>query len=556
MSDLTAAGASSAADPIRRFPKRTFRPAERIILPLLAILLCSSQASPAETVYYIAPTGSDANSCRAAQSPSTPKQTFASMWGCLSPGDVLIARNGTYNQELTAPRGKAGTSAKPIRVRAETDGAVMINGSANLIANSYLTFEGLRMKGRSGESVFAIGSSDSAATASHHITLVRMGLECPLTGTEVNDNACVEIYAGAHDNLLEDCWVWGGGRYTVMLYGRDTRGRTAVTGADNNTLRRLVLRVGPNISRGGNPQAALSLYYASNNIVQNVLSLDSQPNSDSSNSAFYITAHATPPTASGNKYYGIVALNTTGGAPHGFYLDVDRGGISSNTEIHDSVFWGNEGQGVVVYNSVASNNAGMLIRRILSGHNKADGYSNFTDGVSVRSSIFYQNGGYGLRSGSRGSTAESFNLIFGNKAGARINLPAGANDIKSDPLLSYILRTEPGTPCKGAGEGGSDCGPNLVFRYGKDGTRFGEAGYDALTDVPLWPWPNEDRIKREMCQQSGITHGFCSATSLTGYIWEYLGNRMPTSRPLVRDRSRRRRPPRPAPPVGRPRSSA
>ncbi len=512
-----------------RASRRARRLGERIALQMLVLLLWSTHASPAETVYYIAPTGSNAHSCRAAQSPSTPKQTFASAWGCLSPGDVLIVRSGIYSQEITPPPGKAGTAAKPITVRAETDGAAMINGSANLISNSYLTFEGLRMRGPAGDGVFAIGSKDSAETASHHITLRRMGLECPLTGAAVNDNACVEIYAGAHDNLLEDCWVWGGGRYTVMLYGRDTHGRTAVTGADNNTLRRMVLRSGPNVSSGGNPQAALSLYYASNNIVQNVLALDSQPSSDSSNAAFYITAHATPPTASGNKYYGILALNTTGRSGHGFYLDVDNGGISSNTEIHDSVFWGNDGQGVVVYNSVASNNTGMLIRRILSGHNKSDGYSNHTDGVSVRSSIFYANGGYGLRSGAaQGSTSGDFNLVFGNKGGARTRLPAGAHDLASDPLLSYILRTEPGTPCKGAGEGGTDCGPNLVFRYGKDGTRLGEPGHDTLTDAPLWPWPNEARIKQEMCQQSGITRGFCGAASLTAYVWEYLGNRMPS----------------------------
>ena len=87
---------------------------ERIALQILVLLLWSSQASPAETVYYVAPTGSNAHSCRAAQSASTPKQTFASAWGCLSPGDVLIVRSGIYSQEITPPPGKAGTAAKPI----------------------------------------------------------------------------------------------------------------------------------------------------------------------------------------------------------------------------------------------------------------------------------------------------------------------------------------------------------------------------------------------------------------------------------------------------------
>jgi hypothetical protein len=41
------------------------------------------------------------------------------------------------------------------------------------------------------------------------------------------------------------------------------------------------------------------------------------------------------------------------------------------------------------------------------------------------------------------------------------------------------------------------------------------------------PWPNEARIKTEMC--AGVTRGFCSATSLTDYIWGYLGNPAPAT---------------------------
>jgi hypothetical protein len=43
----------------------------------------------------------------------------------------------------------------------------------------------------------------------------------------------------------------------------------------------------------------------------------------------------------------------------------------------------------------------------------------------------------------------------------------------------------------------------------------------------LWPWPNEARIKKEMCTDAGVTRGFCSATSLTDYVWNYLGNGNP-----------------------------
>src|SRR5205085_856804 len=48
-----------------------------------------------------------------------------------------------------------------------------------------------------------------------------------------------------------------------------------------------------------------------------------------------------------------------------------------------------------------------------------------------------------------------------------------------------------------------------------------------LTTTQLWPWPNEARIKSEMC--SGTTRGFCSSPSLTQYIWEAAGNPMPAN---------------------------
>jgi len=44
------------------------------------------------------------------------------------------------------------------------------------------------------------------------------------------------------------------------------------------------------------------------------------------------------------------------------------------------------------------------------------------------------------------------------------------------------------SPLKGAGENGKDIGANIVYRY--------ENG--VLTDVPLWPWPMNDRILQEM----------------------------------------------------------
>jgi hypothetical protein len=93
--------------------------------------------------------------------------------------------------------------------------------------------------------------------------------------------------------------------------------------------------------------------------------------------------------------------------------------------------------------------------------------------------------------------------------------PCTVGCMTSDPLadgsLKYIVRIEDGSPLKGTGLGGTDYGANIIYRYGADDSFWGEAGYNSLTETPLWPWPNEAQIKQEMCADSGQTRGYCGA---------------------------------------------
>lgn len=139
---------------------------------------------------------------------------------------------------------------------------------------------------------------------------------------------------GTHDVLMEDSWGWGGGRYTILCYGGPGGSPPNLT-CDRNTFRRVVLRQGPTKSSAGAPQASLAMYYAAGNLVENVIALDGTASSDTSNSAFYITAHEPLPTSSTNRYFGIVALGNLG---IGFYLDCPRA-VCSGVEVHGSVFW-------------------------------------------------------------------------------------------------------------------------------------------------------------------------------------------------------------------------
>ena len=93
--------------------------------------------------------------------------------------------------------------------------------------------------------------------------------------------------------------------------------------------------------------------------------------------------------------------------------------------------------------------------------------------------------------------------------------------------LKYLTRIEAGSPLKTAGSGGGQIGAQIVNRIGVSGSMHGDVGWNVDTGAPLWPYPNEARIKKEMCTDAGITRGFCADTSITNYIMNYLGNGNP-----------------------------
>jgi hypothetical protein len=472
-------------------------------LGALALLLNTSGAFAA--TYYLSTSGSDSNSCSAAQSSGSAKASFGSAWGCLAAGDTLIVADGTYSN-AQPPTAKSGAAGAPITLRAANDGGARISTGMVFKGNAYLSFIGFKLTGSSSAvEIFSNGSGKP----SHDLTFQRIGFTC--TDTAQNDNACFNITDGSHHVLLEDFWGWGGGRYTVMLYG-GPGGDPPNTTADYNTLRRGVLRMGPSTSSSGNPQAGLAIYYASNNVVENVIVLDSQAASNTSNAAFYLTTHAAPPQVSNNKYYGVIALNNYG---IGWYLDHD--GTGSNNELRNSVIWDSASAGIQTYSNQTCNNT--LIDHVTIGSSGGNGFENFgCDSVSVKSSIIVNNSGVGLKKGSDGTMGTvNWNVIAGNSGGARSGVNAGSNDKTTDPALKYVARVETGSSASGAGEGGTNAGADVTKRY-QDGVQ---------TAQNLWPWAYEARIKKDMCTDAGVTRGFCSSASLTDYVWGYLGNGNP-----------------------------
>ena len=79
---------------------------------------------PAGTIYYVSPSGNDANS---GLSPAAPWATFDRAWQALYPGDTLILMDGIYRQKLQ-PNRRNGQPGNPITIRAQHDGRAVIDG--------------------------------------------------------------------------------------------------------------------------------------------------------------------------------------------------------------------------------------------------------------------------------------------------------------------------------------------------------------------------------------------------------------------------------------------
>lgn len=453
--------------------------------------------------YYLSTTGSDSTN---GLTTDTAWQSFAHAWTILQPGDTLQVADGSYTTP-SPPAAKSGIAGYPITITAINPGNVQITGPMNFVGNTYLTFVGLTI---TGTNIAVSIYSNGAGAPSQYLTFQQIGWTC--TSVVLNDNACFRMYDGTNHVLVEDSWGYGGGRYTIMCQGSYNLN----TGCDYNTFRRLVLRMGPSTSTAGNPQASLSLYFSSSNTVENVIALDGSAASDSSNAAFYVTGHTPPPNADSNKYYGLIALNNLG---IGLYLDCG-GAVCNGNEVYNSVFWGSSRHAAAISGGTCDNT--VLDHNTLA---KADptgvltGMHGFTNnictGTSITNDALYSNSGYGANRNSGSITTNNNNGYYGNTAGTLNGITAGAGDVTTDPAFSYITRIETASPYHNAGSSG-DIGANVINRY-QDGV---------LTGTALWPWPNEARIKTEMC--NGVSTGWCSTTkTLTTYIWEYLGNTIP-----------------------------
>lgn len=503
----------------------------------------------------VSTTGSDSGNCKA-----SPCRTIGYGVSQMIGGDTLVVGNGTYpegNAIRYVPSGNAGPDGVPgtaddvyTTIKAETDFGVLIDGSSwpntwvygiRLENLSYVKVQGFRVHARQGNDT----GGPMTVLGSHHIKIIRCGFA--YAGVTVN-TANIDLGPNNDYVLIEECYAFGGGRYQLVVYW-----------SDHTIVRRTVVR--NDYWADGLQSAGFTNYDSVRTVWQNNIAIDSDESCCAGHlyAGFFNenkTDHA-PDTS--EVFTGNIVLNY--GTFYAAHLDwvVSGTRVLADNIYWDSVggYWGDQGPG-----TTASWNARNLTAGAASG--TYDGpnvgpalgtgmsiYSNLTN--QVRDSMFVANHSFGVADYVSGD----YNAFSGNGAnyGGTHTATPGAHDITSVAILPSVLKYLPRGPEAGsalatAGSTGGRVGAQVLWKIGVDGTLWGETDYDTVRDAAhgfggvddrLWPFPNEAAIKADMAAYSGGglsgTRGFCttgkqrdgtSAVTLTSYVWEYLGNALPT----------------------------
>jgi hypothetical protein len=509
------------------------------------LLVVISVGSPAfASTYYLSPSGKDSYSSSKAQNQATPWKTFAKAFGAMSGGDELILLDGTYSiandtgcinfQGSGSGQPPSGSSKSSMTlVRALNPGSVFIDGTGDYenIAifigrkdrvDSYIEIRGITAYG--GIHLYNSDYSKIKTCGS------RGGI-----GIGTNDHAFSCDY-----NLIEDCWVWAkGSRIIAGSY----EGRY-------NIWRRIVIRGDgcntADCNGSGNPNVGITVYNSQSTLLENVIVIDRILNGGEPYGDFTTAQHsggANDYSLTGNQWLGCISINSEDigyhfegdiVTPPSHYIrdcivicDTLRAGFNLNGDagviIESSSVFSLNGSSSGVFFRHGDSSTGQVIRNII-GYAPSANYAIIRGGITsytdTYAESFYSNRYY----------ATSINV------GEKTSNPLNDGNPKS---VLYPIRIELGSVLKGTGYAGVDYGANVLYKYGLDGTFYGDTGYDILTSTPLWPWPNEDRIQTEMSSNYGSQNekrGFCAigkqldgttSITLTSYIWEYLGNKIP-----------------------------
>jgi len=472
--------------------------------------------------WYMAPNGSDRNN---GLSQDKPLKSFFRTFRKMNPGDELVLLDGTYSDKNgNGYLGYEGTHSEQILsgiskgkktvVRAKNRGRVTIEGQL-FIGRSYrkdhdIHIDGIRFEG------------GGALYNTENIYISNCGFHGGLfIGTNDHDH-------GNTMNLVEDSWVWAADKRLVAVNYR----------SDKNVWRRVVVR-GDGCDKSycqgsGNPNVGITVYESSNVSVQNVIVIDRVLGGGSPYADFASAQHTPNKYLFGkNEWLGTLSINSP---DTGYYLEPDQEGtVDPTIKISNAVAWNSKYAGFNIARAGTNN----LLENITVVSTGDDGIRighRLRTGL-VKNAVVVNAGRFGINSVYPTEYVSVYGSGSSNFRQASCQKKCLISDARHDgkiPSLKYPTRIEQGSKLKHAGADGQDIGANILFRYGKSGSVFGEAGYDTLSKTPLWPWKNEDLIRAQMCENTD--RGFCQSKNrldgktpqtLTSYIWEIGGHPIP-----------------------------
>jgi hypothetical protein len=309
---------------------------------------------------------------------------------------------------------------------------------------------------------------------------------------------------GNSDNLIQDCYIWSiNARICAINYR-----------SDRNIWRRVLISgtgcSAPSCIGSGNPNVGFSVYESRDCSIQNVIVIDRLLDKGSPYADFATAQH------NDNAYFlqhcewlGCMSIN----APDcGFYFESDNS-QEPTILLQNCVAWNSHGPGF----NVASNIASIDVENCTSGFSFHDGFRirDVKNGILVN--LLVTNAG---RFGLNTHLPSEFINIYKSKEDSYNDKKCVKGCYAFPPHTSGLLHitgpTEDGALAT-KGKNNSFLGAVVRKRYGKDNTFFGDSGYNELSAIELWPYPNEKRIKLEMSKD--ITHGFFGGNqSLTEFI--------------------------------------
>jgi hypothetical protein len=488
------------------------------------------------TDYYVSPTGNDA---RDGRSESNAWATFVHANTVLQPGDNLILLDGVYSQRLR-PTISGSETGGYITYKAKNNYKAIIapttinndpyfgpaisifscpgcSGTWHQPVVHHIAFVGLIARGIGEVSTLHFSSSDNAALdeMTHHIKVQKCGF---YGSAQETNRVVISLGNNLLDSLVEDVFAFGRGRKAAQVFG-----------SRNIVMRRAVLRYDyweGDSYKPNDPRTTFSGYNTQDSVFENIIAIDAGETPAGyypDRQAFAAAGNSNTAPISGsvrNKYLGLIALNNPGNG-----LDINGGSGSPNENL---VF-----KNIFIWNStddhyglnVQGNDDGSSYTFITAGHCSLSGirldpypHAPITREVlSNNLSMENSHGGYTWQA----SQVSLFQENTGINNTSQADIEATYAPDLSSRLLDPAMVT------------GHERGATIVHRY-VNGVQ---------TNTPLWPWPDEDIIKEQMCNIDDLNEvhrwntsdslfvgrpGWCETNkTLTEYIWEADGATCP-----------------------------